>query len=395
MAITDYGVIPQLIVDNVSGNITSVDGLVGQRFTNAYTVAERAWVELQSYLALIGKEEMNVEGWEPIEIEDTLSDIIASITGVRPEIDSLNSYISQLIAVEIPSFPDYQVSPTVEFSSGALDVNNALFTKLLTIIEDGGTGLGSDVEALIWARMRQRQEIENARQWLEAENYFAGRGFDLPPGALSGKLNEISIDIARSNVNTNNDITVEQARLAQTNTHFALGESYKATVSILGDEANRLVAYNKTTCDVYVAKLEGAKASISKFVSILDSMVKYIGAKVGLYQADISLGGLEIESKYKTSELKVRISIAQAEVKIKEMSLVIETAKNMVALRVEALKSAAQVLSQICASALTSVNASASMGISTSVGENLGMSYQQSSSHSESHTENINISQSQ
>ncbi len=365
------------ITHNVDGNLVTVDGLIDARFANAYTASENAWNALQPFLQLLEDIKWDLP-WVPVTLADVDTDIIAQIIGVRPELGDIDSYVSGILAVDVPDFPSYQIPPNVEFSSGGLGVANAIFVKLLDIVQNGGTGLGAVIEALIWDRMKQRQETENARQWLEAENYFAGRGFDLPPGALSGKLNEISIEIVRNNANTNNDISVEQARLAQTNTHFALSEGSKAVVTILGGEADRLVAYNKSICDIYIARLEAAKAKISKFISIIDGAVKVIAAKVNLYTADVQAASAIADIQYKMASLKVQLAVANAEVAIKELAVAMDSTKGIIAVRIESLKSAAQVLGQICASALTSVNASASMGVSTSVGEQVGVSFQES-----------------
>jgi hypothetical protein len=374
------------IPEAVESNIIEVDGLVGQRFENAITMAAQSWGLLQDVLTSLGGIDMQSMDWEGIEIEDVSGDL-ANIFGGRPSIDSIDEYVRRLLEIEIPEFPEYQVPPLVDFSQGALDVNNAIHIKFLDLVENGGTGLGAVVEQMIWDRMRGRQETENARQWLEAENYFAGRGFDLPPGALSGKLNEIAIEIGRNNANTNNDITVEQARLAQTNTHFYLSEAYKATTVILDGEVKRLVDSNKSMYEMYVSKLEGIKVRVSALLGIIEAIAKIISARVQLYQADVMLGSAMADLTYKVQELRTRINIAGAEITLKQMQMAIEEVKNIVALKVEAMKSAAQALSQICASALTSVNASASMGVSTTVGESasIDVKYAYSESKSEEH----------
>jgi hypothetical protein len=251
-----------------------------------------------------------------------------------------------------------------------------VLTKLVALVAAGGTGLDATVEAELWARFLQRKETENAKLYLDAENYFAARGFDLPPGALSGRLNEISIEIARANGIANNDIAIEQAQLAQKNTQFYLDTAWKSAVGILAEEAARLVMYNKSLTDQYLAEVESAKAEIAKYVSIIEAITKRIGAEVEVYKADIMLGGLLVDADYKTAELKVRMAIADAEVKIKEMGLSIEEARGLLTLQLESTKSAVSVLGQVCASALTSVNASAALGLSTSVSEGASVSGQ-------------------
>ena len=93
---------------------------------------------------------------------------------------------------------------------------------LLNWIENGGTGLDADVENELWERTLARTEADNERAYREAENYFASRGYDLPPGALAGRLLEINREIVRNRTQINAEISIEQARLAQNNTQIQI-----------------------------------------------------------------------------------------------------------------------------------------------------------------------------
>jgi hypothetical protein len=358
------------VVEDVGTNMVTVGGLVDEKFATAITYTANAWGQLLTYLNSLEKIDFTPQPYEPINVADPgISPYYQDTVGVKPTIADISSYISNLNNVILPIFPVIQIPSQVEIGTGADDVKTKLFDKLASLITNGGTGLGADIETLLWDRMRQRQELQNAKLYLDTENYFAGRGFDLPPGALSGRLTEINAEITRADSNTNNDITVEQARLAQTNTQFYLSESWKAAVASLGEEGTRLVSYNKSIMDTYIAQLEGIKITISKYVSIIESILKSAATQVDLWKAEITLAGLIVDSGYKEDELRVRMSVAGAEIALKQMDGSIEQAKNYLALQVESIKGAVSALSQVCASALTSVNASASLGISTSVGE--------------------------
>ena len=235
---------------------------------------------------------------------------------------------------------------------------------MIAKLEAEGTGLGADVEEAIWNRMLARQELKNADMYYKAENYFASRGFTLPPGALSGKLNEISIEIARNNTNTNNDIAVEQARLAQTNTHFLLSESWKAIVGTIENEANSIVAMNKTKYDKYLAQLEATKVQISQEVSVIENIAKGLAVLVQLYGHDVQLGGIDIDAKYKYNEARMKESIAQAEIELKEAEIAIRETERIFMTQLQTYDNASKMLAQVCASALSSVSANASLGFS-------------------------------
>jgi hypothetical protein len=369
---------------NVTSNTSKVSSLVVDKFETAIDYAEDAWNALTTYVSGINNIQYNRGTWTPITIDDIATELLINIQSTRPVVTDFTSYFASLSSVVLPNFPTLQIPPSVSINDTADSLKSAVLTKLVALVNTGGTGLNATVEAEIWARFLQRKETENAKLYLDAENYFSARGFDLPPGALSGRLNEISVEIARTNGIANNDITIEQAQLAQKNTQFYLDTGWKSAVGILAEEATRLVMYNKSLVDEYIAKVEGVKIEVTKYVSIIEAITKRIGAEVELYKADITLAGIEVDADYKTAELKVRLAIADAEVKIKEMGLSIEEAKGLLALQLENTKAAVSVLGQVCASALTSVNASAALGLSTSVNEGANVSGQNIESNSNS-----------
>jgi aminopeptidase-like protein len=97
--------------------------------------------------------------------------------------------------------------------------------KLLDIVENGGTGLDATVEAAIWDRALSRKQVADVAKHDESERYFSSRGFNIPQGALVARLDELLTERARAEDDINYDIMTEQAKLAQTNTHFAITSS--------------------------------------------------------------------------------------------------------------------------------------------------------------------------
>ena len=53
--------------------------------------------------------------------------------------------------------------------------------------------------------------IKKAKAMMEAENYFAGRGFTLPTGMLAARLTEIANQAQRNNLQASKDIAISQA----------------------------------------------------------------------------------------------------------------------------------------------------------------------------------------
>jgi len=144
--------------------------------------------------------------------------------------------------VTLPDFsdtaPDFTVeAPGDSFVYGETPYSSTLLDEvkswLETQIEDGGTGLASDVEEALINRAQARKEIERQSKYAEAEQYFSGRGHTLPPGALSGRLLNIQEQIGKETQQQDDDILIEQARLAQTNTHFAVEQAGKLEATLI------------------------------------------------------------------------------------------------------------------------------------------------------------------
>ena len=165
--------------------------------------------------------------------EPTLSDITIPDS---PEITLPSP--PTLTDIIIPSPPDITIPPfdetlipwdvndPGEFTWGEpvynSDIWADLLAKVLDGIRNGGTGLDVQVEEDIYWQHLNRTFEENDKLIQQASNYWSARGFTLPPGMLSAKINEINSQISRNNLQASKDITISQAELAQKNTHFIM-----------------------------------------------------------------------------------------------------------------------------------------------------------------------------
>jgi hypothetical protein len=128
------------------------------------------------------------------------------------------------------AIPAYTLSvPDVEFSyvepiySSAL--KDALGTKLLSDVENGGTGLSEEVEDAIWERTRERdnKDYNDAKDKLDSA--WSGKNFSLPDGVLTELRQDLITDDRNQRIERSRDILIKQAELAQANTHFAITSS--------------------------------------------------------------------------------------------------------------------------------------------------------------------------
>ena len=181
-------------------------------------------------------------------------------------------------------------------------LRTAVSNKLLEDVQNGGTGLAVDVEAAIWERARARLELEKERKYDEVEDHFSARGFNIPQGALSSALMEVIKENARADEQINYEIMIEQARLAQTNTHFTL-------TSAIQQEANIMAFVG----GVAGRALDAAKYSQEAAIAIFNASVAKYNQKLmayqtcaAVYESRIRAAGLVLEN-YKAKLEGVKI----------------------------------------------------------------------------------------
>ncbi|WP_289020410.1 hypothetical protein [Desulfobacter postgatei] len=235
------------------------------------------------------------------------------------------------------------------------DIRVALFAKILTDIENGGTGLSVEVEADIYARGTERQRVENERLYREVENQFSATGMHLPSGAFAARLLEVSNEISRKNDQLNREIIINQAELAQKNTQFTVEQARQIEASLMDFfqrqqdrlfEAAKSVALQSievfkalvskeklkleqyqaeaavfetkiraelTAVEIYKAQMEGVRVS----ADVQQSLVNIYGTEVKALETIISLYATEMEStkvKVELQQLKIDLFKAQTDV---------------------------------------------------------------------------------
>lgn len=361
------------------------------------------------------------------------------LTPTRPDSPSLGDLQSITIpSIDIPSedFGDLKVSFNYDETSYSSDLIDAVKVALQDYVESGGTGLGAAVEAAIWARAQARQELDNERVYNEALNYFVARGFIIPPGALTGRLLEAVAEQTRANAQLNYEIMIEQAKLAQTNTHkaleFSVGlegvekdfankvanrafekakaacdvitntytakvtayvarvEASKAKAAVAKTVVEAQAAANKNVVDIFVAELDKYKADLALELSVVESIAKVYGYKVMGYEADAKVAIGVMEEQIKLFEASIKQTDNQTQLSLKEAEIVMGAYLSALSLQEEAIRGGATIAAQLAASALNSVNASANLGYSVgrqqteSTGHNTQIS--NVGSLSESHT---------
>ena len=198
-------------------------------------------------------------------------------------------------------------------------LKDAINDNLLSLVNEGGTGLADDVEEAIWQRAQDRQALKNEQMYDEAETFFASRGFTLPPGALSGRIAGVQKEIARADQQLNYEIMIEQARLAQTNTHFALTTAVQHEANIMGYVSgvaeralNAAKIVQETAIAIFNAEVTKCNQKLAVYqtcAAVYESRIK--AASLGLENYRIQLEGVKVQASIQ--EQYVRIYRSQIE----------------------------------------------------------------------------------
>lgn len=285
-------------------------------------------------------------GTEPILNIPDLPDVTWPVfTKEAPEGDEVVIPIQENIDLpNVPSVADITVPSPPEFNMPSFEGVEPVFTAaapepmfswneamyssdLLAALEDklsadlaaGGSGLSEATEQAIYDRAMARQATKTEEMYNEALNYFASRGHSQPPGALAYDLQVIRNMILQVEEDLNNDILVQQSKLAQENTHFIISTAIAYEGKLMDhtnslqqrafDAAKYTVEYAVILFDVkvklYMAQLDAYKT----YFAIFEAKIRAEIAKAEFYRAQIE--GIKVSAEIQM--LHVEIYKAQIE----------------------------------------------------------------------------------
>lgn len=197
--------------------------------------------------------------------------------------------------LEVPTTPFAYVEPT--YTS---DLKDAVEAKLLSDVENGGTGLASDVEDAIWERTRERDERDYNEASTKLDSLWSGKSFSLPNGVLVEAHQELINRDKDQRTERNRDILIKQAELAQTNTHFAITSSLSLEQLEL-NHANQ----------VYNRALEAEKATIEFGIAYHNLKIADYNIQLERYKAQAVEQGSRLDAErlrleaYRTELLEI------------------------------------------------------------------------------------------
>lgn len=243
--------------------------------------------------------------------------------------------VPQLSELSIPSPPEYSIPdfewelPTedltppepqfvyneAEYDS---DLKQALAVKLYNEITGGSTGLNEATEQAIYDRAVSRQLDEEQDKLDQILDFFASRMYDAPPGVLVNQMLEMNNKVLKAREDLNNDILIQQSKLAQTNTHFIITasiENEKLMMEYINQFQNRALDVAKFVVTgalaIYSTKVETYKAKLIGYTALAEVYKARITgevAKAEFYKAQMT-------GVYASAEVqKAQVAIYSAQV---------------------------------------------------------------------------------
>lgn len=216
--------------------------------------------------------------------------------------------IQQIVLPETPQInkPDFDgVAPDLDLIPPGMtfffneaeyksDLETAIIEKLKTDLEQGGTGLGADVETAMWTRARERLRDQYEQSYRQAQQVHERMGWMIPSGSAVSQLQQIQNEHNRALAALNTEISIKQAELAKEHTNVIYSNifnllNHSNAIAQRGFEAAKYT--QEAHLNVFNAAIAYHNLKLQKFQTI--AQVYEIQLRAALLELDIFKGELE------------------------------------------------------------------------------------------------------
>lgn len=303
----------------------------------------------------------------------------------------------------IPPVFDVDKPDGVEYEEPAYssDLFDALVAKLINDIQESSSGIDPKVEEALYDRAVNKLNAEMNKQQQDTEDYFASKGFHLPPGALSGRLLELQNGNIKAHTDLLNDIIVQRSNLVQQNIQTLIsgannleGLLRQTFDSVQNRELTKAQAISTASVEVYNAEIKKYLADVQKYQQDISHSIESVKHALGIEDLRVRASGIHAESEARRVDAWARregVKIERARLisgeKVAEMQADVSAQIEGFRLYAEQMKAQASVLGQIAASALSTFNTNMSYGVSAGLSGSISMGSSWSAS------ENLSMSQ--
>jgi len=258
------------------------------------------------------------------------------------DITAPNAPTLQDIDIADVSFPELTASPpgitTPETPGDFIStLQDKVVQELKDQIDQGGTGLGADVEQAMWDRAVDRMDSELDKQLMDIDNDWGSRGFDMPPAMMAAMRQEAQNEINKRKADTNRDILTQEAQIAKEHQQFIIQQSISAVntqaeihrlkhenARIKAEIQRLLMEVYRAEVDAYATQVQAKRNQLDAYVAKAQPILEKNRLLISEYQAKLQSYTTEISAETE----KIRANIEHFNARIQAF-----TAKNDVELR--------------------------------------------------------------
>lgn len=341
---------------------------------------------------------------------------VDTTTGLDETGLSLPTFTGTLVAVPTVdvdftgiNLPD-EVDVVLTWAEATLpaEVFTALSEQILADLVDGSTGITDVVEAAIYTRARNRQQVDRLAAYNRISSTAVQLQHAFPTGILASALADFEVAANRQDADIEASIIEGQAKLAQENRKSAITGALQLDQLIRGTrdgESTRALegakVFAELTLQEYSEKIkafeavwDGKKAEVEAKAANVKAAVDTNTGLIEVYTAEVNAFGAAEKAVADRNEARIKIleqEIANADLNLRaqiaEANALIGayTAETSIKERISADR--AQVASQVASALLSAVNASASLGYSGNESSNKSFSIGVSGNESHDYNE--------
>jgi hypothetical protein len=221
--------------------------------------------------------------------------------------------------------------------------NSDIYEKALAWCEraivDGGTGMNPAAENALFQRDRARLFADSERETDEAFATWSNRRFPIPPGSLTGKVNEINLTLGRKLAESSRTVMTKSWDSELENVRFAVKtvvDQYIAALNAAGDYVKVLIL--------------GPQTAMQLATGLTGLQAQYYNALTSYYTAQVT-----------AAQPAVQLAIADANLKAEVGKANLAAQGQSIDSMVKAAMAGAQMLASQAASGINAINAQSSI----------------------------------
>ncbi len=186
-----------------------------------------------------------------------------------------------------------------------LEILDEMMDKVRTLWS-GGSGIPPAVEAAMFARASEREELSTSRDLDSMSEEYSMRGFTMPSGMQASREDQMRLELSTKKLGLNRELTIQIAQWQIENIRFACEQSVAAEnvlVNIFLNQAARA--------------FDAAKYQIETQLNVYNMQVALFNAKMNGYQVSAQVFNTLVQaelSKVEVFKAQIEAEVARGEI---------------------------------------------------------------------------------